>query len=247
MHEPARKELVGYHAHCTALDHCVGELLTAVKELDAEQDTLVVFTSDHGEMMGPNGCAPGQKQTVWNESASVPFLLRCRPIHGAKGRTLRRPLNAPDIMPTLLSLVGLPVPETVEDSDWADVVRGDKAEPDSVGLHMSVAPFDMNHAMDEFRAIRSARYTHARNLDGPSMLFDNDNDPYQMENLIENPDHAALRDERDGRLQDALKGIGDEFQPRGFYVRKWGYSVDHVGSIPYWEGSTMQSPRRKSP
>ena len=244
MREAARDELVGYYAHCTALDDCVGELLNTLHELGAEQDTLVVFTSDHGEMMGSHDWRPCVKQTVWNESASVPFLLRYPALHESTPRTLRMPINTPDIMPTLLSMAGLSIPASVEGDDWSDVVRGVKGEPDIAALYMSVAPFDVNHEMEEFRAIRTARYTYARNLKGPWVLFDNVHDPYQLTNLVDEKVNVVLRNQLDERLQRRLAQIGDAFHARDFYIQRWGYSVEKNGNIPYGLGATVQSPRR---
>ena len=104
MENRARPEAQGYYAHCTALDKCVGDLLTTLAETGLQTNTIVVFTSDHGEMLGSHGCPPMMKQVPWNESAHVPFLLRFPAVHGAQGRVVNTPLTTPDILPTLLGL-----------------------------------------------------------------------------------------------------------------------------------------------
>ena len=85
----------------------------------------------------------------------------------------------------------------------------------------------------EYRAVRTERYTYARDLNGPWLLFDNQHDPYQQENLIGRPGHAALQREMEGRLQAKLKQAHDEFLPAGEYIRRWGYTVDKTGTVPY--------------
>jgi len=72
----ARHELVGYYAHCTALDQCVGDLLSTIEETGLDKSTIIVFTSDHGEMMGAQDINPTQKQWPFDESAHIPLLLR---------------------------------------------------------------------------------------------------------------------------------------------------------------------------
>ena len=64
----------GYYAHITALDHCVGRVEEALERLGMTEDTILVFTSDHGEMNGSQG--HDRKIRPWDESILVPFLLR---------------------------------------------------------------------------------------------------------------------------------------------------------------------------
>jgi len=77
LKESAIKESVGYYAHILALDSCMGKLQEAMDEAGITENTILVFTSDHGEMMGSQGVRPRQKQVPWAESVKVPFLLRC--------------------------------------------------------------------------------------------------------------------------------------------------------------------------
>jgi len=235
----ARKELVGYYAHCTALDKCVGDLLATLQQTGLADRTIVVFTSDHGEMMGAHDVKPLFKQWPYDESAHIPFLLR----HPwAPSRVVATPINAPDILPTLLGLVGVPVPKTVEGDNLSALVTGKGDGSDRAALLMSVSPFIPQ--LDEYRGIRTSRYTYVRNLAGPWMLFDNQADPYQMHNLADDPAHVALRQELDVRLQAELKKIGDDFRPRKYYIEKWGYEIAPHGSIPYTPNAKVQSPRK---
>ena len=104
----ARAALAGYYAHIAALDDCVGAILRTVQDAGIEQDTIFVFTSDHGDMLFSHG---GQnKQQPWDESIRVPFLLRYPALLGTEGRTIDLPINTPDIMPTLLGLSGIASP-----------------------------------------------------------------------------------------------------------------------------------------
>ncbi|MBI5833918.1 MAG: sulfatase [Armatimonadetes bacterium] len=234
--EAARRELVGYYGHCSALDKCVGDLLEMLDQSGLASNTIVVFTSDHGEMMGAHGVSPTQKQWPYDEAAHVPFLLR---VPGVAPRVVDTPINAPDVLPTLLGLVGLDVPRTVEGENLAPVVRGTGPGPDRDALVMSVSPFTAR--LPEYRMIRSRQYTYARRLDGPWLLFDNLADPYQQRNLV---DQKALCDELDGRLQAALRRIGDRFEPREAYLKRFGYTLAPHGSVSYAQGAPVQSPRR---
>ena len=87
-------------------------LLDTLDELSVSDDTIVVFTSDHGDMHGSQGVY--KKQWPWNEAIKVPFVIRY-PGVVPQGAKIESPLNVIDVMPTLLGLAGLPV----ELSKWA--------------------------------------------------------------------------------------------------------------------------------
>lgn len=242
--EKARQEAQGYYAHCTALDQCVGDLLATLEETKLAERTILVFTSDHGEMLGSHGAPPTMKHLPWDESARVPFLLRYPAAHGTRARTVLTPMTTPDILPTLLGLAGLSVPKTIEGEDLSGLVRGEPEPPDRAALYMAVAPFAGRGFNKEYRAIRTRRYTYVRGLEGPWLLFDDQKDPYQMTNLVAQPEFGSLRDELDAHLQAELKKIGDDFRPAEYYVKLWGYELAPHGSIAYGPGAKVQSPRR---
>src|SRR5207244_3648615 len=113
--QQAIANLRGYYAHMAALDDCFDRLLTTLDRAGIAEDTIVVFTSDHGDMMLSQGLTT--KLYPWDESIRVPFLLRYPRKFGRRARRIQTPLNSPDIMPTLLALCGLAIPDSVEGSD----------------------------------------------------------------------------------------------------------------------------------
>ena len=75
---------------------------------------------------------------------------------------------------------------------------------------------------------------YARTLEGPWLLYDNQEDPYQLQNLVsKGPAHAHLVRELDAWLQRRLDAMGDEFLPGMDYIKRWGYPVDETGTVPY--------------
>jgi len=240
----ARQEAQGYYGHCTALDKCLGDLLSTLAETGLATNTIVVFSSDHGEMLGSQGVAPTQKQVAWSESAQVPLLLR---VPGLGGRKVTTPITTPDVLPTLLGLAGVAIPKTVEGEDLSPLLRSGRDE-DRTALYMSVSPFTRGVPRDkskEYRAIRTSRYTYVRSLDGPWMLFDDARDSFQTNNLVGKAEHATLVKELDARLKAQLKRIDDDFRPGKDYIAEWGYEVGAHGSVPYAATATkVQTPRR---
>ncbi len=232
--EQARTDLAGYYAHCSALDACVGDLLATLGEQGIADDTLFVFTSDHGDMIGCHGVQ--RKQHPHDESILVPFLLRWPAALGREGRALDFPLNAPDILPTLLGLCGADVPDTVEGLDFSRVLRGEEETMHDATLIAAYAPFGewpRTRGGREYRGVRTRRYTYVRDLDGPWLLFDNQADPYQQNNLVNAPDAAELQAQLDAALGRLLAETRDDFLPAEHYTEKWGYPVDDNGTVPY--------------
>jgi arylsulfatase A-like enzyme len=236
----ARRELQGYYAHCTAIDRCVGNLTRTLEETGLAENTILVFTSDHGDMFGSQGKRPKRKQVPWDESLRVPFLLHYPAIHKT-GRTVRWPLNTPDILPGLLTLAGLEIPMTIEGEDFSQFCAGPDVVENRAALFMSVSPFGADD-FKAYRGLRTTRYTYVRNSDGPWLLYDNREDPYQMKNWIDNPSHADLQAELEGELQRQLTKNGDAVLTAEDARTKWGYTVNSGGDIPYYGEFKSQSP-----
>ena len=72
-----------------------------------------------------------------------------------------------------------------------------------------------------------------RSLDGPWLLYDNQQDPYQLDNLAGKPEHASLEAELEARLEEKLRATHDEFRPGAEYIAQWNYKVDRSGTVPY--------------
>jgi len=226
-----RKDLAGYYAHIAAMDDCLGALLKTLDETGLRDDTIVVFTSDHGDMLGSHGQI--RKQKPWDESIRVPLLVRA-PAAQKPGRVLDAPINTPDLMPTLLGLCGVPIPSTVEGEDCSGWIR-DAPPSDRVALIACYTPFGewtRERGGREYRGVRTSRHTYVRDLSGPWLLFDNARDPYQQTNLVGRAECAALQAQLERELTRLLEKTGDDFLPGSAYIAKWGYEVDKTGTAP---------------
>jgi arylsulfatase A-like enzyme len=208
--ESARQDLAGYYAHCSALDAAFGRLMKALEETGHDKDTVVVFTSDHGDMLGSQGHF--RKQRPWAESIQVPFLVRH--LRVSEPRTHRTPVDAPDLMPTLLSLAGLKVPDAVQGKDFsATILEGKPSGIEAALLAHYIPGGEWNFKMGglEYRGLRTEQYTYIRTLDGPWLLYDNDADRMQQTNRVEDPAHAETVKRLDADLTARLELVGDEF------------------------------------
>ena len=234
MAEEARNWIAGYYAHCTALDDCLGALLQTLEEEGLAENTIFVFTSDHGDMLGSQGEV--KKQRPWEESIRVPFLLRWPRRFGWEGREVEALLDTPDILPTLLSLCDIPVPVSVEGRDFSATIEGGQDPSGGAALIYCPHPFGQFLRQDggrEYRGLRTRNHTYARDLNGPWLLYDNEADPYQLDNLVNRASVSSIQAELEAQLQRKLSDRGDEFLPGETYIERWNYPLDRTGTVPF--------------
>ena len=230
-----RKEAAGYYSHIAALDKCVAQMVETIRTAGIEGNTILIFASDHGEMMGSHNKQPYMKQVFWDESCRVPYLLRYPPFTAdCDQRKRMTPLGTVDIMPTLLSLCGLDIPDTVEGKDLSVCVKDQVEMDDHVALYMSVSPFSgKNFFEPAYRAVRTSRYTFVKTAGEGDYLFDDVEDPYQLSNLVDVPEAEDVRKMLEQILADELEKIDDPFREKEYYLEKWGYEVGEHGVVAY--------------
>lgn len=231
----ARTALAGYYAHGAALDACFGRLLDTLDRLDLADDTIVVFTSDHGDLLGSQGL--WNKQWPHDESIRVPFLLRWPAGRGRGPLTLEAPIDAPDLMPTLLRLCGAVVPAGVEGRDFSPMILGRESDdPYAAAVLSCYTPFHQMKRSEggrEYRGLRTVRHTYVRGLDGPWLLFDNAADPYQLHNLAGTPAAGAIQSDLDARLSARLRQLNDPFETGPAVLERYGVRLNAHGDVFY--------------
>ena len=225
--EIAKEAIRGYYAHMSALDYCVNELQKSIKELGIEENTIFVFTSDHGDMLYSH--AQTKKQKPWEESILVPFMLKY-PAKFKGGEQMTKVFSYPDIMPTLLSMSNLPIPESVEGIDYTGQLYGKEELKVDGALITCPVPFHQwsyKKGGREYRGIRTEKYTYAKDLNGPWLLYDNTKDPYQLNNLVGDEGYAMIQKDLEQKLQAMLDKRGDQFLPGEKYMEAWNYHWDN--------------------
>ncbi len=208
----------GYYAMTADIDRSLGRLLDAIRDEGLENDTLLVFTSDHGEMFGSHGRRA--KYIFYEEACRVPFLVRW-PGHIRPG-TNDTLLGTPDIMPTLLSALRLPVPRSAEGVDLSGNLLGKSTRGPQAAYLQGMGTTAAWQDGTEWRAVRDERYTYAiYRSDHSELLFDNVADPYQMKNLAadraQSPKLAHYREQ----LQRWMKQHNDGFESCTWYRDHW--------------------------
>lgn len=110
-----------YYALVTHLDHQIGRLLYSLQRLGALRNTWVIFTSDHGELLGDHHLF--RKTTPHEGSAGIPLIIQ--PPEGGEARRCKQPVTHMDLMPTLLEIAGLEIQESVEGHSLLPLIRGE--------------------------------------------------------------------------------------------------------------------------
>lgn len=219
-----------YWAAVSNLDWNFGRLLDALDDLELTNDTIVVFTSDHGDLLGSHGQM--HKTVPYEESIRIPFLIRY-PNHIPAGLLSCEPFGLTDTLPTLFSLMGISIPSGIEGADFCPVLTGESTNvQDSapilwpcnavswgkrwtdLGDHRQGSPRGFRRP---YRGIRTRTHTYVRDLAGPWMLYDNEADPYQMQNLIEEGRSHAIPPELENMLNEWLERTGDTFEDTAYY------------------------------
>lgn len=208
-----------YYGMTANLDHNVGRILACLDASGQRENTLVVFTSDHGEMFGAHGRR--NKNIFYEEAARVPFIMNkpgVIPAHALSDACL----GTVDIMPTLLGALGLPIPNTVEGSDLSAIALGkDCKKPEAALLQNTgaCAAWENGH---EWRAARDKQYTYARyRQDGREFLFDNSDDPYQMNNLASDTRHQETVERLRSFMESRMAAINDTNEECTWYRDHW--------------------------
>lgn len=208
--------IAGYYGACTALDASFGQLIDYLKRTGRYENTIVVFTSDHGEMMGSHGLMT--KGVCFEESINVPLMIR---VPGVAASTSDLLFNSVDLMPTLMGLSGLDIPAGVDGRDFTDHFAEDPAThtPDKALIGYA-----------QFRGWRTPTYTYVttthesghlvgreavylrnkRQTRSSHILFDLMNDPYQQRPILRGDATST-----DSVIDDLHRSLHFELQLRG--------------------------------
>ena len=242
--EFAAANLPDYYGMIEEIDMEFGRILAALDATGGAEDTIVVFSSDHGDMVGSHGYL--HKRWPHEHSARVPLLIRY-PKAIKPNTVISDPIGTPDIYPTLAGLAGVVVPQGLDGLDFSGLIEGKTPAPrDYVYLQMPYAYVPW----PGWRAIRTGDYMYARTVDKPWLLFDMKKDPWQLKNLVGDPSSQKLVKEMDGRLLAIMKETGDSWQVKATSgdLKKWlpGGSKQHECYLGVtWPGCTVTEENAK--
>ena len=237
--EQNRRMMHGYMALVSSVDDCFGQILAKLKERGMEDDTVVVYTADHGDMLKIEDGNVFVKSRVESPSSQVPFIVRW-PGQPLAGKRSALPFGTLDIMPTLLAMAGIRPPETCHGRDVSQALRaGNDAAQVSVPMMMS--------SVDQWRGAATKDWIYSYNSYEPrnigtgthNVLYDRRTDPGCLHNRFDDPACRQERDEMHRITQEWMARFEDPFMP---YEDLRDATVDSadigsMGYIDFWKKS----------
>ena len=229
--EKLRCARAGYYGLINHVDDQLRRVLNNITGISAAtgRDTVIIFTSDHGEMLGDH--YRWRKILPYEPSSRIPLLMRAPERFGLQRRSVvDEPVCLEDIMPTVLDLAGVPVPETVEGRSLLPLMRGEKTAWRS-HLHVEHAP--IHHTVTDGK--RKYIWFAA---DGSEQFFDLTTDPNECRNRIADPGLADCIRRWRHVLIEYLKGRPEGFTDgeRLLHGRPYKAALEHAGRYdPEWK------------
>jgi arylsulfatase A-like enzyme len=192
-----QKSMAVYWGYCTLIDDQIGLLLGALEAEGVLDETLVIFASDHGEMLGSHGL--WHKMMPYEEAVRVPLAMRL-PGTIRAGIRSEAVTSLIDIAPTMLSVCGVDAPPDYVGRDLSPAFADGREFQDDPYRFAEHKPLGDWHGTVEFRLVVDDRNKYVWNVGDLDELYDLRADPHELNNLIDQPDHAATQ----ARLQSRL-------------------------------------------
>ena len=201
--EHIHRARAGYMGSINHIDHQIGRLFHAMRKMRILDDTMILFLSDHGDMLGDHNLY--RKTYGYEGSAHVPLIIRMPKPLGETRRLAPEPVTLQDIMPTILSAVGLPVPDTVDGASLLGHIS--PAGPDSPQEFVHGEHSTCYSTEQEMQYLTDGRWKYIwfPRL-GTEQVFDLAHDPYEIHDLADSPDYAQETERWRKRLVNILAG-----------------------------------------
>ena len=184
-------------------DRLIGLLLESLKQQGLEENTIVLFTTDHGEMAGSHKLIA--KTTFYEESSKIPVIIRYPKKIKQSTTNSEALVSTIDIMPTLLDLAGVKIPQGIDGRSFKNQILNPKVSTNEFDIVFSQNQFGRMVRYDEFKYVRSVVYGITYEI-----LYDIDNDPNESKNLLDDPKFKNQLTKGRKLLDDWLVNEGTE-------------------------------------
>ena len=201
----------GYYAMISEVDHWIGKILDAIDECGLANDTIVVFTSDHGEWLGEHRRF-GKGYWAPDVVSRVPLILRAPEALGGKsGAQVDRVVECVDVVPTVLRLAGIPIPPSVQGDQLPVTALAAGGSGDGEGDGLALTEY---HG---WKSLRMQQYRYVAEADGAERLYDLAYDPWEYHDVAAEAAYS-------GALSDARAAlIGRMLRIERPLEREWPY------------------------
>lgn len=206
-----RGMLQAYYASVSYMDAMAGKVIDALAEYGVDDNTIVIFTSDHGYMLGEHN--KFQKQHLFEESTRVPFILRAPQLDGAHGKATTQITELVDVYPTVAELAGLAPPVNLQGRSMTTLLEN----PESSDWSRSDA-FTISRSGGESLRTKDWRFTQWGHGKKGLELYDRANDPREFTNLAKDPAYQSRLQMMKIRLEARRVAAG--YDPEKFSTKK---------------------------
>ena len=204
-----------YYGMISNIDWNVGRVLNHLDALGIAENTMVIFWSDHGDMLGQHGSYCGIKNQAYRASMQVPFIVRY-PKRFEGGRKTKAMVDVGvDLMATLCELTGMDLPDDTHSKSYLPVLDGDDKAGRGAIWYQLFRQNDGNpgeYTPFAQRGIRTKDWLYVRNKDVRVDLYDLNADYLEQRNLVDDPAYAALLQSFDGMIADHMAKTGDDWE-----------------------------------
>lgn len=215
------------------VDYEIGRVLDKIRE--AVPDAMIIFTSDHGDMLGAHRLS-SKNAAVYKEVANIPLIIK----GGAKGVAAESVASHIDLAPTILDYFGVPIPKLLEGRSMLPQID-DPSVKINDAVYTEFTRYEIDHdgfgGLQIMRAVTSERYKLVIHLLDTDEFYDLKNDPYEINNLINDEGCADIRNEMHDKLIEHMNQTRDLYRGYQWKMRPWRKAF-----IPCWgnEGYTRQ-------
>lgn len=204
------------------VDDEIGRVLSRLDDKELE-NTWVIYTSDHGEMMGAHKLV-SKGAAMYDDITKVPFIIRAPEGSELNHSQINSPVSHIDLLPTMLDIAGIETPEILEGESILPLMKA-KEQDAGRGVMMEFNRYEIEH--DSFGGFIPVRcwvtneYKLVINLFGKDELYSRTEDPHELNNLIDHPEFSAKRNELHDELLDYMFDKRDPFRTYEWAVRSW--------------------------
>ena len=213
------KARADYFANITLVDNMVGRIIDSLKENGLYDDTIIIFTSEHGEMMGDHGML--EKRTLYEESAKVPLLVKLNGKRSSQ-KLIKGSFSHIDLVPTILTLLDQKIPKNLQGQNKTDSFKTLSLENNEVIVEWNgqgqiddrnLGSEDINNLnQNPRRSLIFNRMKLNLTLNDKSEFFDLNIDPYEEVNRIDDPKYSEIISEMQKKISLWQKNNNDLFR-----------------------------------
>jgi len=218
------------------VDSEIGRVIDAVRA-HSPQNTYIIFTSDHGDLLGAHQLT-GKGPVMYDEITRIPLVIE-QPGGAGAGRRVETAVSHIDLLPTMLDLAGIEPPPILEGESLAPLLNGE--ELPGRGVVVEFLRYEIEHdswgGFQPIRCLVNQRYKLVLNLLHTDELYDMQDDPGEINNLIDHPDYVGVRNELHDQLLDWMYTRRDPYRGPVWERRLWRF-----GRRYQWRGQFRPRP-----